>query len=276
MVRCRDCAVKKKPCSFGTNPRPSRKVAPVVVKYGLPRGVRPTQKKTSVPVVPVPVVSVRQPSPGPSQRVALARPPSPLFIEDESDRAPSPPPPASPGVPTVFTPYSPSVSASKVHTGPFPRSPSPAWVPGNLLRDPTLPPAPVEEQPREPVPRRSRRHRRTFRDDTFLSATAGEVRTRLLVAQETLRVTEAELNRWLAARNLANDMIYGLRDRVTDCAAEVRAAQWAFDAEGSDDSDFSSRASDSDTDMEDAASIGATEEALAELGDLDREAQRED
>lgn len=108
-----------------------------------------------------------------------------------------------------------------------------------------------------------------------MDATPAETRARFLAAQETVRQTEAELNRWIGTRNLANDMIYGLRARLTEYAAELRGAQWALEAVDSEDEDFESHASDSDVEMADPGSGDSDEGLQDELEELHRDAQGE-
>lgn len=108
-----------------------------------------------------------------------------------------------------------------------------------------------------------------------MDATPAETRARFLAAQETVRQTEAELNRWIGTRNLANDMIYGLRARLTEYAAELRGAQWALEGANSDGEDFESRDSGSDVEMAESGSVNDDEGLQDELEDLRRDAQGE-
>lgn len=70
-------------------------------------------------------------------------------------------------------------------------------------------------------------------------------------------------------------MIYGLRARLTECAAELRGAQWAFEAVDSDDEDFESQDLGSDVEMAETGSVDDAEGLQDELDDLRRDAQRE-
>lgn len=70
-------------------------------------------------------------------------------------------------------------------------------------------------------------------------------------------------------------MIYGLRARLTEYAAELRGAQWALEAVDSEDEDFRSQVSGSDVEMEEAGSVDANEELQDELADLHRDARGE-
>lgn len=176
----------------------------------------------------------------------------------------------------------------------IPSSPSPPPVagPSHCDRTPPPPSSPQHSEPAIVLPplspaisavsiaappalRRGSRHRRTLQDDTFLDSSPAEARTRLLVAQETLRQTEVELNRWLGTRNLANDMIYGLRVHLAECAAELRGAQCALEAVDSDDEDFESTNSGSDVKMAETGFVDDAEGLQNELDDLRRDAQRE-
>lgn len=252
------------------------------------------------PSPPLPPVAVPSPlgSPTPSlaQGPLLREPllPSPVL---DSPMSPSPRPP-SPSPLLIDFATTPQAAVAPLSSPPpfvarqplfIPSSPSPPPVAGPSHRGPTVSPPPspalapsspaasVASRVQSPPLRRGSRRRCTLQDDTFLDATPAETRARFLAAQETVRQTEAELNRWIGTWNLANDMIYSLRARLTEYAAELRGAEWALDAVDSEDEDFESQVSGSDVEM---AEIGSgsgdlREDLQGELEDLRRDAQRE-